>query len=138
MYLSIHLFNQNINGGWISRRCSRPAIRTCDFVIIPIHFLTLKIFKFPNRIFWNFYNYFSSPSFFLSSFFQGLNGRYIRHLSSNHRNFFSASPCMVFIYKSRSNFNPTTRRNREHHLGEVRQKSSSYTKFRRMRKVQKS
>ena len=32
------------NGGWFSRRCSRPATRPCTFVINPSLFLILKIF----------------------------------------------------------------------------------------------
>ena len=61
-YLSIYLIihrhfePRGSNEGWFSRRCSRPAIRHCTFVINQSLFLTLKILRY-------FYCYF----FFMNS-----------------------------------------------------------------------
>ena len=49
--LAIHLSN----GGWFSRRCTRPATRPCTFVINPSLFLTLKICLLLK---WQFFSFF--------------------------------------------------------------------------------
>ena len=71
-----------------------------------------SFFKFPNRRYWNFYNSFFSFSP------KGWKFKYLRHLWSNHCNFFCESSYGIYLQVS---INPTTRKGqpREHHLSGV-------------------
>ena len=63
-------------GGWFSRRCSRPATRSCTFVINPSLFLSLQIFlllKWPFFSFlWKLLVIYLSLSIYLSMYPPGL------------------------------------------------------------------
>ena len=74
----------------------------------------------------------------MSLFFKkGWKVKYISHLSNYHHNFFSDLP-MVFIYKFFFNLIQPPGKPREQNLGEVQQKSLSYTKFHIRQKDRKS